>query len=79
MSPSASPPATARPRTWRPAGLDCEWVALFNARADVALYAAKRSGRDRVRVWSGEMGAGGELPQVTTLTESAQHRVLNGY
>jgi diguanylate cyclase (GGDEF)-like protein len=59
--------------------LDGDWVALFNARADVALYAAKRSGRDRVRVWSEEMGAGGELPQVTTLTESAQHRVLNGY
>ena len=60
-------------------GLDGDYIALFNARADVALYAAKRSGRDRVRVWSDEMGAGGELPQVTTLTESAQHRVLNGY
>jgi len=60
-------------------GLDGDYVALFNARADVALYAAKRSGRDRVRVWSDEMGAGGELPQVTTMSESAQHRVLNGY
>ena len=56
--------------------LDGDYIALFNARADVALYAAKRSGRDRVRVWSDEMGAGGELPQVTTLTESAQHRIL---
>jgi diguanylate cyclase (GGDEF)-like protein len=56
--------------------LDGDYIALFNARADVALYAAKRSGRDRVRVWSDEMGAGGELPQVTTLSESAQHRIL---
>jgi diguanylate cyclase (GGDEF)-like protein len=32
--------------------LDGDFAALFSARADIALYAAKRSGRDRVRAWS---------------------------
>jgi diguanylate cyclase (GGDEF)-like protein len=31
---------------------DGQFSSLFSARADVALYAAKRSGRDRVRAWS---------------------------
>jgi diguanylate cyclase (GGDEF)-like protein len=32
--------------------LDRDYTVLFTARADAALYAAKRSGRDRVRAWS---------------------------
>jgi diguanylate cyclase (GGDEF)-like protein len=35
-----------------------DFAALFSARADVALYVAKRSGRDRARVWSSELAAG---------------------
>jgi diguanylate cyclase (GGDEF)-like protein len=31
---------------------DGKFARLFSARADAALYAAKRSGRDRVRAWS---------------------------
>ncbi|HEY2066223.1 MAG TPA: GGDEF domain-containing protein [Gemmatimonadaceae bacterium] len=31
--------------------LDGDAAALFSQRADIALYAAKRSGRDRVRAW----------------------------
>jgi diguanylate cyclase (GGDEF)-like protein len=31
---------------------DDKFSGLFSARADMALYAAKRSGRDRVRAWS---------------------------
>lgn len=34
--------------------MDGDFAALFNSRADMALYAAKRTGRDRVRAWSGE-------------------------
>jgi diguanylate cyclase (GGDEF)-like protein len=34
-----------------------DFAALFSARADVALYVAKRSGRDRVRAWSTNLGA----------------------
>jgi diguanylate cyclase (GGDEF)-like protein len=34
---------------------DGKCSALFSARADVALYAAKRSGRDRVRAWSAHL------------------------
>jgi diguanylate cyclase (GGDEF)-like protein len=34
---------------------DGKFTALFSARADVALYAAKRSGRDRVRAWSASL------------------------
>jgi diguanylate cyclase (GGDEF)-like protein len=34
-----------------------DFTALFSARADVALYVAKRSGRDRVRAWSAYLGA----------------------
>jgi diguanylate cyclase (GGDEF)-like protein len=38
--------------------LDDDFSTLFSERADVALYAAKRSGRDRVRAWSTDlMGA----------------------
>lgn len=39
-------------------------AALLKARADDALYAAKRSGRDRVRTWSAELSTRttGELP-----------------
>lgn len=36
---------------------DGTFVALFSSRADEALYAAKRSGRDRVRVWSSQLDA----------------------
>ncbi|MFI5256395.1 MAG: diguanylate cyclase [Gemmatimonadales bacterium] len=32
--------------------MDGDSAALFTSRADMALYAAKRSGRDRVRAWS---------------------------
>jgi diguanylate cyclase (GGDEF)-like protein len=35
--------------------LDDDFAALFSERADVALYAAKRSGRDRVRAWSADL------------------------
>jgi diguanylate cyclase (GGDEF)-like protein len=38
--------------------LDGDFAALFSARADIALYAAKRSGRDRVRAWSADLNAG---------------------
>jgi diguanylate cyclase (GGDEF)-like protein len=34
-----------------------DFAALFTARADVALYVAKRSGRDRARAWSAELAA----------------------
>jgi diguanylate cyclase (GGDEF)-like protein len=37
-----------------------DFAALFSARADVALYVAKRSGRDRARAWSAQLGAVGE-------------------
>ena len=33
-----------------------DFAAMFSARADVALYVAKRSGRDRVRAWSAHLG-----------------------
>lgn len=35
-----------------------DFAALFSARADVALYVAKRSGRDRARSWSARLGTG---------------------
>ena len=38
-----------------------DFTALFSARADVALYVAKRSGRDRVRAWSTNLGAVDEV------------------
>ena len=57
-----------------------DYVELFMARADAALYHAKRTGRNRVRTWSDNMGADVSDPrQVPSLTESAQHRVLNGF
>ena len=34
-----------------------DFAALFSARADVALYVAKRSGRDRARAWNSEIAA----------------------
>jgi two-component system cell cycle response regulator len=34
-----------------------DFGALFSARADVALYVAKRSGRDRARAWSEQLAA----------------------
>jgi diguanylate cyclase (GGDEF)-like protein len=34
-----------------------DFAALLSARADVALYVAKRSGRDRARSWSAHLGA----------------------
>ena len=34
-----------------------DFAAMFSARSDVALYVAKRSGRDRVRSWSAHLGA----------------------
>lgn len=37
-----------------------DFAALFSARADVALYVAKRSGRDRARAWSAHVGVGDE-------------------
>ena len=56
--------------------MDGDFAALFNSRADMALYAAKRSGRDRVRAWSEHLGAGGEdIHQLPGLSESAQHRI----
>jgi diguanylate cyclase (GGDEF)-like protein len=57
-----------------------DYVELFMARADAALYHAKRTGRNRVRTWSDNMGADASDPrQLPSLTESAQHRVLNGF
>jgi diguanylate cyclase (GGDEF)-like protein len=41
---------------------DGKFSALFSARADVALYAAKRSGRDRVRAWSTHLDQSEALP-----------------
>ena len=34
-----------------------DFAGMFSARSDVALYVAKRSGRDRVRSWSAHLGA----------------------
>lgn len=57
-----------------------DYVELFMARADAALYQAKRTGRNRVRTWSDNMGADVSDPrQLPPLTETAQHRVLNGF
>lgn len=57
-----------------------DYMELFMARADAALYHAKRTGRNRVRTWSDDMGADVSDPrQLPSLTESAQHRVLNGF
>ena len=57
-----------------------DYVALFMARADAALYAAKRSGRNRVRTWAEQMGpVGDDNHQLPGLNESAQHRVLTNY
>jgi diguanylate cyclase (GGDEF)-like protein len=39
---------------------DGKFAGLFSARADAALYAAKRSGRDRVRAWSERLDTGDE-------------------
>ena len=36
-----------------------DFAALFTARADVALYVAKRSGRDRARAWSPDISGEG--------------------
>jgi PleD family two-component response regulator len=36
-----------------------DFAALFSARADVALYVAKRSGRDRARAWNSEISEEG--------------------
>ena len=48
------------------------------SRADAALYAAKRSGRNRVRTWDEHMRSGDD-GQLLGTSESAQHSVLNGY
>ncbi len=57
-----------------------DYMELFMARADAALYHAKRTGRNRVRTWSNNMGADASDPrQLPSLSESAQHRVLNGF
>lgn len=57
-----------------------DYMELFMARADAALYHAKRTGRNRVRTWSNDMGADVSDPrQLPSLSESAQHRVLNGF
>lgn len=57
-----------------------DYMELFMARADAALYHAKRTGRNRVRTWSEDMGADVSDPrQLPSLSETAQHRVLNGF
>lgn len=54
--------------------LNGDFAALFTARADVALYAAKRSGRDRVRAWSEGLGSADDETRLPELTQSATHR-----
>jgi diguanylate cyclase (GGDEF)-like protein len=41
-----------------------DFAALFSARADVALYVAKRSGRDRARAWSPDVSAAGAASEL---------------
>jgi diguanylate cyclase (GGDEF)-like protein len=41
-----------------------DFAALFSARADVALYVAKRSGRDRARAWSSDVSAAGAASEL---------------
>ena len=56
--------------------MDDDFASLFSARADVALYAAKRSGRDRVRAWSDDLSAGEDTHpfQIQVMAETGAHR-----
>jgi diguanylate cyclase (GGDEF)-like protein len=48
--------------------LDSDAAALFSERADIALYAAKRSGRDRVRAWGEHLSRDEKVAEWKQLT-----------
>jgi diguanylate cyclase (GGDEF)-like protein len=57
--------------------LDGDFAALFSARADIALYAAKRSGRDRVRAWSTHLNATEDEHGIPAVADPSLSRVAH--